>query len=326
MHHNIKNLVFEGGGILSIAYLGALDYLDEIDILPNIEKVAGSSSGALIACLTCFNTSITDIKKMASTLDHNKIIQNKPLPLRNLGDAFKKEFEHLFGNINFIYRLINNYGLYSTDYIYNWTKKIIEDQFDKKQKKPPYTFADFKNNSIHRNNIDFKDLYIVGTDISSKSSVVFSYETTPNMEVAQAIRISMAIPLLFEAVKIENQNKNVATNYIFADGGIMRNYPINLFDHNGINYNTLGMMVTNKTKYRETKNLIGYISNLFITLIKTQEDIYNNDKHNQMRTININTCGISSLDFDISIADQQFLYKQGYEAALDYFDNNRLIY
>jgi NTE family protein len=321
MYPSIKNLVFEGGGILGISYLGAVDYLDEIGILPQIEKVAGSSAGAITACLLSFNSSFNELKLMVSSLDYKKIPQKEASDLRGVSDDFKVEFEKLFGDINCIYRLINNYGWYSTGYFYEWIKEIIAKQFDKKKKQPPYTFEDFENEDIHLNNRIFKDLYIIGTDISYKTSVVFSYATTQKMEVAEAVRISMSIPFYFEAVKISDTVREKTNNYLYVDGSLMRNYPINLFDYNGINYETLGMQFKNKTKYSENKNIIDYISNIFNSLLKVQEDIYNNDLLNQGRTININTGGISALDFNISNNDYKFLYKQGYEAALDYFED-----
>jgi NTE family protein len=320
MHHNIKNLVFEGGGILGVAYLGALDYLNEIDILPTIKNVAGSSSGALTSCLACFNLPFKELKTMAATLDYKKIIEQKVIPLRCVNNDFRNNFEKMFGNINSIYRLIHNYGWYSNNYFYNWIKKVIETQFDKNKKKPPYTFEDFKNKDIHIEKRPFKDLYVIGTDISYKTSVIFSYETTPKMEVAEAVKISMSIPLLFETVKIKDNNKE----YVFVDGGLMRNYPINIFDHNMINYETLGIQFCNNTKYKETKNIVDYITNLFDALLKVQEDIYNNDPINKVRTITINTGGISSLDFNISDNDYKFLYDQGYEATVDYFENKKI--
>ena len=327
MRNKYKNLVFEGGGILGIAYLGALDYLNELGILPDIEQVAGSSSGAIASCLICFNLPFIETKKMASSFDYKKMIEKKMIPLRNTNDDFKKNFEKIFGDINSIYRLTNNYGWYSSNYFYDWIKKVIASQFNQSKKKPPYTFEDFNNDDLHINNRSFKELFITGTDISHKKSVIFSYETTPKMEVAQALRISMSIPLYFEAVKISEKQGNTTRNYVYADGGIMRNYPINLFDYNGINYETIGMQFSNKIIYSETKDIIDYIANLFNALLKVQDDIYNNDPINQMRTININTGGISSLNFNISAADQNFLYKQGYEAAVDYFENKkRFIY
>lgn len=321
MFPSIKNLVFEGGGILGISYLGVLDYLDEICLLSQIKRVAGSSSGALTACLTCFNLPFNEIKNISSFLDYKKMPQKETVPLREVTNNFKMEFERLFGDLDSIYRLINNYGWYSSQYFYSWIKDVIASQFDHNKKQPPYTFEDFKNNDIHLNNRPFKDLYIVGTDVSYKTSVIFSYNTTPKMEVAEAIKISMSIPLFFEAVKIDEQYRNGINHHVFVDGGLMRNYPINIFDYDGINYETLGIQLSNKTKYKETTNIIDYISNLFNSLLKVQEDIYNNDWINQGRSININTGGISSLDFDISEADYKFLYNQGYDAALDYFEN-----
>lgn len=40
-----KNLVFKGGGIRGIAYVGVIEVLDENDILQQIERVAGTSAG-----------------------------------------------------------------------------------------------------------------------------------------------------------------------------------------------------------------------------------------------------------------------------------------
>ena len=41
----------------------------------------------------------------------------------------------------------------------------------------------------------------MGSNISTGYSEVFSYEHTPNTRVADAVRISMSIPLFFQAVK-----------------------------------------------------------------------------------------------------------------------------
>ena len=39
-----RNLVFSGGGIKGIAYLGALEVLDEYRIIENVQRVAGASA------------------------------------------------------------------------------------------------------------------------------------------------------------------------------------------------------------------------------------------------------------------------------------------
>ena len=49
----ITNLVFEGGGSLGMAYAGVVAALEDKSIMKNIERVAGSSAGSIIAlCIT----------------------------------------------------------------------------------------------------------------------------------------------------------------------------------------------------------------------------------------------------------------------------------
>ena len=44
-----KNLVFKGGGVRGIAYVGALKYLYENGLTRSLERVAGTSAGAITA-------------------------------------------------------------------------------------------------------------------------------------------------------------------------------------------------------------------------------------------------------------------------------------
>ena len=48
------------------------------------------------------------------------------------------------------------------------------------------------------------------------------------MEVALAVRISMSIPIFFESIPY--QYPGTAEPQFYADGGIMWNYPIGIFD------------------------------------------------------------------------------------------------
>ncbi len=45
--NQIRNLVFEGGGVKGIAYAGVVAVLEEKEILPDIRRVAGTSAGAI---------------------------------------------------------------------------------------------------------------------------------------------------------------------------------------------------------------------------------------------------------------------------------------
>ena len=60
MAYHFKNLVFEGGGVKGIAYVGALEVLDKEGILKNIKRVAGTSAGAMVAVLVGLNYTATE--------------------------------------------------------------------------------------------------------------------------------------------------------------------------------------------------------------------------------------------------------------------------
>ncbi len=51
MAYHFRNLVFEGGSVKGIAYVGAMEELEERGILPDIRHVAGTSASAINAML-----------------------------------------------------------------------------------------------------------------------------------------------------------------------------------------------------------------------------------------------------------------------------------
>ena len=51
MTYNFRNLVFEGGGVKGIAYAGALKELEKKGLLTSLQRVAGTSAGAITATL-----------------------------------------------------------------------------------------------------------------------------------------------------------------------------------------------------------------------------------------------------------------------------------
>ena len=328
---NIRNLVFEGAGTSGIAYLGVLDYLYHNGWMKEVYRIGGTSSGAITACIGSLNLPFEKIKSIASSLDYKSIPSKSEFDdLMFLSEDVKEILDELFGDINCIYRLVNQYGWYSTDYFYDWIKEVIAEQFDSSKKKPPYTFSDFKNPKLHKENRPFLNLYIVGTNLSMKTSEVYSFETTPEMEVAQAVRISMSIPLFFEAVKTEETDAagNSITN-VLCDGGAMNNYPLNLFDspkynsnlYYGINMETLGVRFESRLTYEKIDNLIQYIGGLLNLYSYIQQENFENNPLNKMRSIQIDSDEVNPMDFNIETGDftYKLLYNRGYQAAEAFF-------
>ena len=82
------------------------------------------------------------------------------------------------------------------------------------------------------------DLVITGANITKHRPAVFSRRHTPRFPVAEAVGISMNLPVLFKPVYVEAEvpvgalNAN-ADDYqgFWIDGGVLNNFPLHAFDH-----------------------------------------------------------------------------------------------
>lgn len=206
------NLVFEGGGIRGIAYAGVLKELESSGIIKDIEKVGGTSAGAITALMISLGYSSNEIYEIISETKFQKF---------NDGEFI------FFGGLS---RLSENYGWYKGNKFTHWLEKIIE----AKTGDAEITLKELQEKK-------FKQLYVTGTCLNKQKLLVFSAETYPQMKVKDAVRISMSIPLYFEAVfidstgKVYKKNKKDKNLDIVVDGGILGNFPIFLFDSTVIN-------------------------------------------------------------------------------------------
>ncbi len=194
MAYPFKNLIFEGGGVKGVAYVGALQELETRQIMSQIKRVGGTSAGAINAVLLSIGFTLKETQKILMTLDFNNFMDDS------------------WGIVRDTNRLISEFGWYKGDFFKEWIGALIREKTGNENS----TFNDL-------NNQDCLDLYLIGTNLSTGFSEVFSVEHTPRMRVADAVRISMSIPLFFASVRtMRNDN--------YVDGGVFNNYPIKLFD------------------------------------------------------------------------------------------------
>lgn len=206
-----RNLVLEGGGIRGIAYGGALAALEERNILPQLQRVAGTSAGAIQAALLAVGYSPQEITAITFQTPIQKFSDGRYL---------------FFGGWH---RLRYRYGWYRGEKFKTWLEQLIA----AKTGNPHLTLAQLhvlagKNNC--------RDLYTTGTNLTKQRAEVFSWETVPDMKISDAVRISVSIPLFFQAVFLDEQGQIVPRPRpgqpvdILVDGGIIANFPLHLFD------------------------------------------------------------------------------------------------
>ncbi len=207
----IRNIVFEGGGIKGIAYGGALKELENRGVLKGITRSAGTSAGAIQACLLSLGYSADEILN---------IISNTPVESFN-DDGFVVKASK---------RLFKEFGWFKGE---SFLKKMEAVIFERTGN-PNLTFAE-----LHKlaNTYPFRDLYVTGCNLSQQKLVVFSHETHPNMRIADAVRVSMSIPIYYKGIWLNKEGKvfeNFTDNEdvdLYVDGGLLANFPIDIFDN-----------------------------------------------------------------------------------------------
>lgn len=203
----IENLVFEGAGIRGIAYCGAIKELEQRGLLQKVKRVGGTSAGAITALLLSIGYGAAEIETVIK------------------GTSFKKFNNGSFFFIGGINRVKKYFGWYRGHGFEQWVQKLIL----AKTGNGDITFAQLRE-------LGYKDLYVTGTNLTQQRAVVFSYEAFPDMKVKDAVRISMSIPLYFEAVFMDKEGaivphpKKKDNLDILIDGGFIANFPIRLFD------------------------------------------------------------------------------------------------
>ncbi len=300
MKYPWKNLVFEGGGIKAIAYTGALKILELKGITNNIERVAGSSAGSLIALMMALKYSSDEILDVLLNTDFSRIGES---------DFFVEDW----------HRLVTSYGLYESTYL----QKIIEGIIEKKTGKKDITFIELRKSYL--------DLYILVTNLEKKQSEALSAKKNPNLSVCQSLLASMAVPFYFVPQKINNS--------IYVDGGMLRGYPIDLFDNRDFidseycqidyyekvnkecsldyvyNKETIGLRLDSLLEINHyKKNIVpSFKINSFVDYTKTLlKVLLNHDEnrhlhsHDGQRSIYIDTLDVSTLDFSL---DQEKISK-----------------
>ena len=205
----------EGGGIRGIAYGGALLELEQRGVLAGLTRVGGTSAGAIQAVLLAVGYSAQEIIDVVNAT-----------PVQRLNDG---RFIFFGGT----HRLVKEYGWYRGDEFSTYLGELVA----RKTRNAHLTLGEL-HALVLREPTRFRDLYTTGTNLTTQRVQVFSYETTPSMRVADAVRISMSIPLYFRAVLLDADNRVVTGApapgqpvQVLVDGGLLANYPVDLFDY-----------------------------------------------------------------------------------------------
>lgn len=278
--------IFGGGAIRGLAYLGAIKAMQELNL--EIKVFAGSSVGAIFATL--------------ATLEYTE-----------------EEFNVIFEEVNFeLFRdvrfdIAKKFAISKGEHFLSWLRTCIEKKYYglnyDKGKNQPVTFKD----------ID-KDFFIITSNINGCEPYIFSKYTTPDFEVAQAIKVSTSLPGLFEPFEYENN--------LLVDGDMMKSWPMSKISDflKPDDSRILEFRLEGAKNWPDVKNSVEYLNAVFATLSNFATD-YIMDTYQQKDKfdfIKINTEHILPVQFTLPKIDRENLIKLGYDTTIDYFQNTLL--
>jgi len=175
----IKNIFLDAGGIYGYTLCGALQVLQNHNLLEHIENILCCSVGSILGLYLSLGFKIEEMTFLAFHINISKFVD--------------------FKNNNFL-NIYQNFGFEKGTIFENVVKSIIKHKTGSTETTFLELYQKFK-----------KNLIVIGGNVSTRRHDLFNYEKTPQMEVWKAIRISCSFPLVFQPFKYNN--------YYYVDGG-----------------------------------------------------------------------------------------------------------
>lgn len=279
----IDTLVISGGGFKGIAYCGVLKKLKELEMESSVLKID-------IKKICCVSIGAFFGLLYILNYDYDELEE----------EILNKDFNTL-KDVK-ITNFISNYGFDNGNGIINWLETLII----KKGYHKTITFKELYN----KTNVIFQ---VLATNLNYYSQCIFDYENTPELSVIEGIRMSISLPFIF--------TKQTYNNDIYVDGGIINNYPIDLFKDKLDTVLGIRLVSGFKESHRyEIDKLDTYIYNIMSCMLVQKEKYILESELYKKHTVYVYTKDVTStIKFDISKRDKLKLIKIGYNSINNYF-------
>jgi NTE family protein len=312
--------VFEGGGVKGIAFAGALAAAERELGIREWVNVAGTSAGAIAACLVAAGYSATDLRKILLGVSYREFADYGPGGM-------------LIGAPLNALRLR---GFARGEYFKDWLREQLAAS---PLGKADPTFSDLERRNIpadaspeHRERARYR-LRVIASDVSAGRMLVLPQDiagyadrdgnalTPETLRVVDAVRMSMSFPFFFDPVALRTDGRE----HLIVDGGLLSNFPVWLFDGEEIHRPTFGFRLQPGAEgagpyYASVPKPLWQLP-LLRALLHAATNAWDErlELSTRARTVTIPTFDISTLDFGLGGADAERLYESGFAAASEFF-------
>ena len=215
--NDITHLVLSGGGTKGICALGALQFMDERCMLKNIKCILGTSIGSVIGTLLCF------------------------MPVFKIIENIKLFYTISYRDIN-IKSLVSTFSLMSKQTFIQQIELLF------------YEYIKYSPTFQELFNFTGKHLIISASNITTQQTDYFEYVRYPDMQIIDAIKCSINIPIIFE--------KETVCGCTYIDGSVFNNFEWKYFSHIE-DKKKIGIVLQSKLKKSRSNDIfLCYIINI----------------------------------------------------------------
>lgn len=312
------DLVLEGGGVKGIALAGAIEVLEERGY--RVNRVAGSSAGAIVGALITAGVSGTQLAQILRETDYTRF-EDGPFYTRFL---LGKALSILLRN-----------GIHRGTYLTTWLEEQLAAHGATYR---TGTFADLEYGDpdpVRALTAEQRSrLVVTASDLTAGRLRLLpqdadAFGLTPGqLRVVDAVRASMSIPVVFRPAKWKTRRGRPAW---LVDGGLLSNFPVSVFDlppGQVPRWPTFGIKLSARPDAdfgvaNEISGPISFAKALLNTATGFYDRMHIDASHSVARTIFIDTAAVRPTQFNLSDVDGELLYRSGRQAAEKFLDGNQ---
>jgi predicted acylesterase/phospholipase RssA len=367
------DLVFEGGGAKGMVFIGALQELERRG--HTYGRLLGTSAGSIVATFTAAGYDVTEMLEALSEKDavgtpvfktflgkppafppeevENSTIRNvlELITLSYIPDLIESRFDRFILDLlsreqfSNIFSFLERGGWYTADNLLAWARRKLDSgTFNGKPRQMSgLTLGEFYD-------VTGTELSLIAADTTSYRKFVLNHNTSPDLPIVWAMRMSMSVPLVWQEVVWKPEwgtymGHDVAGHRI-VDGGLLSNFPIQLFISNSkyvtdimgpkISPGVLGLLIDEKLVVPgmepptpepdelqlTTLPLTSRIMNLINTVTKAHDKMLI-DAYEQF-VCRLPAKGYGTMEFDMSDARRDALIEGGRQALDAYFQKQEI--
>ena len=362
--------VFEGGGAKGLAFVGALSFMESQGLW--FKRVAGTSAGAITAAFIAAGYKARD-KSRGETIEDIVFSKNfadfKDAPPLTDAEVRRSPFYRFLGDLLSVApfvmpplaplalmtkpdvvrmrlfrevlrrnplladasNLLARGGMYAGEAFRTWINKKVFDRLSQlTPATPPSAWPTLKETTA-RTGIG---LTVIAADIGRRGMLVFNDRLTPDVPVADAVRMSMSIPFFFKSVTFNGCP--------VVDGGLLSNFPMFLFMDRtrsplqntpaDLARPTIGFLLEENPHLSgdpvkscpplNPDNPVEFVKDYVGKLMDTMmEASYRRDTDNlTTRTVRIYAGDFDTTQFDLTPTQKRTLARRGWKATARYFE------